>query len=100
MNAVARVVALRQLTAPSQGFLRAYVASAQPQPLEEDDSASQPAPQPASHSNEQPFVPLNFDDPRIAFRTKTTGELLLAHGVFTACQVRTQWHVYNVHLHI
>lgn len=121
MNAVARLVALRQQAASSQlilsasleqlqptslssfltgippaaqrQFAHAYTASAEPQPLEENESALRPPPQPASQPNEQPFVALNFDDPQIAFRTKTTGELLLAHGVFTACQVRSFWHL-------
>jgi hypothetical protein len=121
MNAVARLVALRQQAVSSQlilsasleqlqptslssfltgippaaqrQFAHAYTASAEPQPLEENESALRLPPQPASQPNEQPFVALNFDDPQIAFRTKTTGELLLAHGVFTACQVRSFWHL-------
>ncbi len=117
MNAVARLVALRQHAAASQEILTTsyqqlkptaissflvgvppaiqpllahpYVASAQPLPLEEEEVSPQPALRPASQPDKEPFVPLNFDDPQIAFRSKTTGDLLLAYGVFSACQVRS-----------
>ncbi|BDA48708.1 Proline dehydrogenase 1, mitochondrial [Coccomyxa sp. Obi] len=116
MNAVARLVALRQHAASSQAIFRTsyqqlqptalssffaeippatqpplahpYVASAQPQPLEEEEASPQPAPRAASRPDKEPFVPLNFNDPQIAFRSKTTGDLLLAYGVFSACQVK------------
>lgn len=120
MNAVARLVATRQHTASFQTILSTsyqqlqptvnssffagvppiaqpllahpYVASAQPLPLEEEEVLPRPALGPASQPGKEPFVPLNFNDPQIAFRSKTTGDLLLAYGVFSACQVRSHWH--------
>jgi hypothetical protein len=65
-----------------------YVASAQPETLQEsEEAAPRPVPHAAAQPSRQPFVPLNFDDPQAAFRSKTTSELLLAYGVFTTCQV-------------
>lgn len=63
-----------------------FAASAQPLPIEDGDVIG-PEPHPAPQPNKQPFPPLNFDDPRVAFRAKTSGELALAYGVFSACQV-------------
>jgi len=39
-------------------------------------------------STQEPFRPLQFDDPQLAFETKSTAELMRAYAVFTACQVR------------
>lgn len=38
-------------------------------------------------SAQQPFRPLQFDNPQLAFASKSTGELMRAYAVFTACQV-------------
>ncbi len=120
MNAVARLLALRQQAPSSQAIIstsyqqlqptilssfcagippatqpplaHSYVASAQPLPLEEEEAFPRPVPRTASQPDKEPFVPLNFNDPQIAFRSKSTGDLLLAYGVFSACQVRSHWH--------
>ena len=42
------------------------------------------------HSQQQPFRPLQFDNPQLAFASKSTGELMRAYAVFTACQVCTK----------
>ena len=41
------------------------------------------------HDQQQPFRPLQFDNPQLAFASKSTGELMRAYAVFTACQVHT-----------
>lgn len=115
MNAVGRLLALRQHAASSQVLFRTsfeqllptplassltgtvtsaqllfahtYVASAQPQPVEDEDSGAPLSGNQRLQSNE-PFKPLHFDDPKVAFQSKITRELALAYGVLTACQVR------------
>ena len=46
-----------------------------------------PSPRRVPHGDREPFRPLQFDDPQLAFESKSTGELMRAYAVFTACQV-------------
>ena len=39
------------------------------------------------HGEREPFRPLQFDNPQLAFESKSTKELMRAYAVFTACQV-------------
>ncbi len=66
-----------------------YAAAAQPQLADiepEPAHARPPAHSASEHSGRGPFEQLRFDDPRAAFQSKSTGELMLAYAVFTACQ--------------
>ena len=49
--------------------------------------AQEPSPRRVPHGDREPFRPLQFDNPQLAFESKSTGELMRAYAVFTACQV-------------
>ena len=49
--------------------------------------AQEPSSRRAPRGDREPFRPLQFDDPQLAFESKSTGELMRAYAVFTACQV-------------
>ena len=50
----------------------------------------EPAAGRAQRGEQQPFRPLQFDNPQLAFASKSTGELMRAYAVFTACQVQAE----------
>lgn len=95
-TAVPQLLQLSACLAPKQpwepGAPCTYAAAAQPQLLETEPDVAPPRQQThsaAQHSGRSApaFQQLNFDDPRAAFQSKSTGELALAYAVFSACQV-------------
>ena len=76
------------LSPPVQPSAQGYAAAAQPLESEPD----LPSTDDRRGPNRLSFTPLRFDDPAMAFKTKTSGELALAYATFTACQVLSMLH--------
>ena len=49
--------------------------------------AQEPSARRVPHGEREPFRPLQFDNPQLAFEAKSTQELMRAYAVFSACQV-------------
>ena len=56
---------------------------AEPQPIEPQDSEPELCFEPCPKTD---FVPLNFDDPKAAYQSKTSADLLRTIAVLSACQ--------------
>ncbi|CAK0740844.1 hypothetical protein CVIRNUC_001281 [Coccomyxa viridis] len=85
-SACARQLHAAQPAGSKPSWAKGYVASAQPELVEED--GEEPSPRRVPHGDREPFRPLQFDNPQLAFESKSTGELMRAYAVFTACQMR------------
>ena len=82
---------LRRRPARATGCCLQALAAAEPLREEEDPYHQEPHAEPSGlfePVQKREHQPLNFDDPRLAFQSKSTWQLLRNYGVLSMCQIK------------